>query len=168
MIHAQLKKFDTVLGPMMAIADEKSLYLLEFVEKFEIKNEMKRLEKQLQMTITSGETAIIHSIESEIADYFAGKIKVFKTPIQLFGTPFQQSVWEALRKIPWGETRSYLAIAKGINKPTAFRAVAQANGANRLAIIVPCHRVINADGALGGYSGGLSRKQWMLELENRC
>jgi len=98
--------------------------------------------------------------------YFDGKLKEFQTPLFLLGSPFQKQVWEALNKIPFGETSSYLDIAKRIGRPAACRAVAQANGANQLAIIIPCHRVINHNGELGGYGGGITRKEWLLNLEN--
>ncbi len=158
---------DTRLGPMIAIADETGLYLLEFVDRRGLEREVESLRKKLKAAIIPGETQIIKSIESEIAHYFDGKNLVFKTPIHLIGSPFQKSVWEELRKIPPGETRSYLEIAKLLKKPTAFRAVAQANGANPLAVIVPCHRVINTDGKLGGYGGGIARKQWLLGHEKK-
>lgn len=159
---------DTKLGPMIAIADEDGLYLLEFIDRRGLEREVESLRKKLNAAIIPGETKIIKSIESEIAQYFDGKNLVFKTPIHMNGTPFQKSVWEELRRIPVGETRSYLDIAKSINKPTAFRAVALANGANPLCIIVPCHRVINSNGELGGYGGGVARKQWLLDLEKKA
>lgn len=93
------------------------------------------------------------------------KKRVFEAPLHLIGAHFQKKVWDALRKIPAGETRSYADIAESINKPTAYRAVAQANGTNQLAIIVPCHRAINANGDLGGYGGGITRKQRLLAHE---
>jgi AraC family transcriptional regulator of adaptative response/methylated-DNA-[protein]-cysteine methyltransferase len=156
---------DTRLGPMIAIANENGLYLLEFIDRRGLEREVESLRTKLKAAIIPGETPIIKSIESEIAQYFDGKNFSFKTPIHLIGSPFQKSVWEELRKIPPGETRSYLEIAKSLKKPTAFRAVAQANGANQLAIIVPCHRVINTNGELGGYGGGITRKRWLLEHE---
>lgn len=161
------KWLDTKLGPMIAISDEQGLYLLEFVDRRALENEIKNLRKKLNAAIIPGETHIISRIEAEIADYFNGKNLEFKTPIHLIGSPFQRRVWEELRKIPTGETRSYLATANALNKPTAFRAVAQANGANQLAIIIPCHRVINTNGQLGGYGGGLARKEWLLEHEKK-
>lgn len=160
-------RLDTKLGPMMAIADENALYLLEFVDRRGLEREIESSRKKLKAAIIPGETRIIKSIESELTHYFDGKNAVFKTPLHLTGTPFQKRVWEELIKIPCGETRSYLDISKSLNKPTAFRAVAQANGANQLAIIIPCHRVINANGELGGYGGGVSRKQWLLEHERK-
>lgn len=156
---------DTQLGPMIAISDEKALYLLEFVDRRGLEREIEFLRKKLNAAIIPGETEVIKQIESEIMDYFSGKNFIFKTPLHLIGSPFQKTVWAALQTIPSSQTRSYLAIAKKLNKPTAFRAVAQANGANRLAIIIPCHRVINSNGELGGYGGGLSRKKWLLDHE---
>ncbi|SRR5579883_594606 len=156
---------DTKLGPMIVIADENGLYLLEFVDRRGLENEVKRLRKRLNAAIIPGETSIIKSIESEITDYFERRKYIFNTPIHLIGSSFQKNVWNELKKIPPGETRSYLDIAKLLNSPTAFRAVARANGANQLAIVVPCHRVINTNGELGGYGGGIVRKQWLLEHE---
>lgn len=156
---------DTKLGPMIAIADDEGLYLLEFVDRRGLEREVERLRKKLKVAIIPGETAIIRSIEAEMTQYFDGKKNVFQTPYHLIGSPFQILVWKELLKIPLGETRSYLDIAKSLKKPTACRAVARANGANQLAIIVPCHRVINENGDLGGYAGGIARKQWLLDLE---
>lgn len=99
--------------------------------------------------------------------YFSGKLRQFNTPTHLIGSPFQKKAWLALIDIPYGETRSYLQQAKVIGNPSAYRAVANANGANQLAIVVPCHRIINANGELGGYGGGVNRKQWLLEHERR-
>lgn len=158
---------DTKLGPMIAIADENGLYLLEFVDRRGLENEVRRLRKKLKAVIIPGETKIIKSIASELADYLDEKNSVFKTPIHLIGSTFQKNVWEALKKIPTGKTKSYLQIAKSIKKPTASRAVAQANGANQFAIIIPCHRVINVNGELGGYGGGVARKKWLLEHEKK-
>lgn len=158
---------DSPLGPMIAIADEKALYLLEFIERRALELEVKRLRKKLHAAIVPGETTIIKNIKKELDYYFKGENLFFETPIKLLGTSFQKRVWEALRKIPPGETRSYLDVAKSICHPKAFRAVALANGANQLAIIVPCHRVINNNGNLGGYGGGITRKQWLLDHESK-
>ncbi|MGG4145162.1 trifunctional transcriptional activator/DNA repair protein Ada/methylated-DNA--[protein]-cysteine S-methyltransferase [Paenibacillus algorifonticola] len=159
---------DTRLGPMMAIGDEQHLYLLEFVDRRGLEREVERLRKRTKSAIIPGTTASIQSIERELALYFDGKLTEFKTPLFLLGSPFQQSVWAQLVQIPPGETRSYADIAVALEKPTAFRAVAQANGANQLAIIIPCHRVINSNGELGGYGGGLSRKNWLLQHERQA
>ncbi|MBP1993052.1 bifunctional transcriptional activator/DNA repair enzyme AdaA [Paenibacillus eucommiae] len=158
---------DTPLGPMIAIANEEALYLLEFVDRRGLEREIERLRQKTKSAIIPGITNPIRSIESELAQYFDGKLSEFKTPLMLFGSPFQKSVWEQLIKIPSGETRSYSDIALTVGNPNAFRAVAQANGANQLAIVIPCHRVINTNGGLGGYGGGLTRKNWLLNHEKQ-
>ncbi len=156
---------DSPLGPMLAISDEKVLYLLEFVERRGLEREIERLRQKTKSAIIPGNTAPITSIEAELKLYFAGTLKKFKTPIHLLGSPFQKQVWSELMRIPYGQTRSYLEQAQAIRKPTACRAVANANGANQLAIIIPCHRIINSNGDLGGYGGGISRKKWLIDLE---
>jgi AraC family transcriptional regulator of adaptative response/methylated-DNA-[protein]-cysteine methyltransferase len=158
---------DSPLGPMIAIADEKDLYLLEFVERRGLEREVERLRKRMRSAIIPGRTDPIISIEKELAEYFNGQLKEFKTPLFLLGTPFQQTVWEELKKIPYGQTCSYAELAAGIKKKSAFRAVAQANGANQLAIVIPCHRVINSNGELGGYGGGVPRKKWLIHHESK-
>ncbi len=158
---------DTKLGPMLAISDEKALYLLEFVDRRGLEREIERLRIRTKSAIIPGSTGPIRSIEKELKHYFEGSLHQFKTPILPLGSPFQKQVWEELQRIPTGETRSYSDIARGVKRPTAFRAVAQANGANQLAIIIPCHRVINADGKVGGYGGGCIRKQWLLDHEKK-
>lgn len=125
------------------------------------------MRKKTQSAIIPGRTKPINSIEKELKIYFEGNLLEFKTPLQLLGSPFQKRVWEALKKIPPGETRSYSDLAIAIGRPSAFRAVAQANGANQLAIIIPCHRVINSNGELGGYAGGLTRKKWLIIHERK-
>lgn len=158
---------DAPLGPMIAIADENALYLLEFVDRRGLEKEIERLVQKTKSAIIPGCTEPISLIKNELKQYFEGKLRVFKTPIVFLGSPFQKQVWDALQKIPSGETRSYLDIARDLGRPTAFRAVAQANGANQLSIVIPCHRVINANGDLGGYGGGLMRKKWLLNLEKK-
>lgn len=140
---------------------------MEFVERRGLEREIKRLRKKSKIGIIPGDTQIIQQIKQELADYFEGKCFEFKTPILTLGSEFQKNVWQQLQQIPCGETRSYKDIALALNKPTAYRAVANANGANQLALIIPCHRVINENGELGGYGGGLSRKQWLIEHERR-
>jgi AraC family transcriptional regulator of adaptative response/methylated-DNA-[protein]-cysteine methyltransferase len=157
---------DTLLGPMIAIADEQALYLLEFVDRRGLEREVERLRQKTKWAIIPGRTQPMHSIERELKLYFEGKLREFKTPLFFLGSPFQKRVWEELRKIPHGTTRSYSEIAILVGKPSAFRAVARANGANQLAIVVPCHRVINKNEHLGGYGGGLARKEWLLKHES--
>jgi AraC family transcriptional regulator, regulatory protein of adaptative response / methylated-DNA-[protein]-cysteine methyltransferase len=156
---------DSKLGPILAIADEYGLYLLEFVERRGLEKEIERLRIKTKSAIIPGRTKDIDLIEQELEDYFAGNLKIFTTSIHMLGSDFQKKVWQELMRIPYGETRSYAAEAKAIGKPTATRAVANANGANQLAIIIPCHRIINSNGDLGGYGGGISRKQWLINME---
>ena len=157
---------DTVLGPMIAIADETALYLLEFVTRRGLEKEVERLRAR-GFAIIPGSTAPIESITKELADYFEGTLMQFNTSYRVFGSLFQQEVWQALCEIPYGETKTYREEATNLKRPSAYRAVANANGANQLAIIIPCHRIISSDGTLGGYGGGLAVKQWLLEHEKR-
>ncbi|RPJ26849.1 MAG: bifunctional transcriptional activator/DNA repair protein Ada [Chloroflexi bacterium] len=158
---------DTKLGPMIAIADEKALYLLEFVDRAGLERKIERLREKTKSAIIPGKTQPILSIEDELATYFDRNLKQFKTPLFWLGSAFQRATWEALLKIPYGETRSYSEIAARIGKPSAFRAVAQANGANQLAIVIPCHRVISINDNLGGYGGGIARKKWLINHEKQ-
>jgi len=156
---------DTPLGPMLAVADDDALYLLEFVDRRGLERELERLRSKTKSAIIPGRTQPICQIEPELQAYFERKLKVFETPTVSLGSPFQKRVWEALKKIPFGATRTYTEIAVAVGRPSAVRAVAQANGANQLALLVPCHRVIGADGAPCGYGGGVTRKGWLLEHE---
>lgn len=158
---------DTPLGPMIAIADEKALYLLEFVDRRGLEREIERLRKRTKSAIIPGSTPPIESIKEELQRYFEKELIEFKTPLCFLGSAFQKQVWDTLRQIPSGETRSYADIAEAIGRPLACRAVANANGANQLAIIIPCHRVITSDGKIGGYGGGIVRKQWLINHEKR-
>lgn len=158
---------DTPLGSMLAIADEQALYLVEFADRGGLEKEIARLTKRSNLPIVPGKTDPISQIEHELENYFSDKIQDFRTSLFLLGSPFQKRVWEELQKIPRGQTRSYADIAKAIGKPSAFRAVALANSANPFAIVIPCHRVINSNGDLGGYSGGIKRKAWLLEHERK-
>jgi AraC family transcriptional regulator of adaptative response/methylated-DNA-[protein]-cysteine methyltransferase len=158
---------DTPLGPMTAIADEAALHLLEYADRRGLERQIERLRSRAKAGIVPGRTRPIAQIEAELAAYFAGRSMRFATPLARHGSPFQIAVWDALVAIPAGQTRSYTGLGHAIGRPSAVRAVAQANGANPFAIVVPCHRVINADGTLGGYGGGLPRKRWLLDHERR-
>ncbi|WP_341794204.1 MULTISPECIES: methylated-DNA--[protein]-cysteine S-methyltransferase [unclassified Rickettsia] len=160
-------RLDTSLGPMLAIADEYALYLLEFVDRRGLEREIEKLRIKTKAAIIPGSNAPLKSIKTELKFYFAGSLKEFKTPLHLLGSPFQQLVWQELMRIPYGETRSYGKQATAIGKQNAYRAVANANGANQLAIVIPCHRIINSNGELGGYGGGIARKKWLIEHEQR-
>jgi AraC family transcriptional regulator of adaptative response/methylated-DNA-[protein]-cysteine methyltransferase len=167
--HRVLKAswLDTPLGSMLAIADENSLFLLEFVDQKGLERNIERLRHRTKSAIIPGSTLPIISIEKELNAYFEGNLTEFATPVHLQGSPFQKLVWQELLEIPYGETRSYSKQAESIGRPSAFRAVANANGANLLAIILPCHRIINQDGNLGGYGGGIIRKKWLIDHERR-
>lgn len=158
-------EIETPLGSMVAIADTHALYLLEFTDCRHLAREVERVKRRTKLAMIPGRTPVIDSIEKELQQYFAGALTEFKTPLVFLGTDFQKTVWHALRNIPHGETRSYADLAKAIGRPKAYRAVARANSTNQLPIIVPCHRVINTNGDLGGYSGGVSRKERLLQLE---
>lgn len=158
-----MHRFDTPLGEMFTVCSDDGVLLLEFVD--ERVPELNDLGRMLQTTIIHGENDISRQLVRELREYFAGKRRSFDVPLRPIGTPFQLEAWEALLRIPYGETRSYLDQAKAIGRPTATRAVARANGDNRIAILIPCHRVIGANGKLTGYGGGLWRKQRLLNLE---
>ena len=158
---------DTRLGPMVAIADDDGLYVLEFVDRRGLEREVERLRKRVQRPVVPGQAAPLAQIERELSAYFARGLRRFETPVHFVGSEFQRGVWAALTAIPYGETRSYAELATVVGDPRACRAVARANGTNQLALVVPCHRVIQSDGRLGGYGGGLARKQWLIDHERR-
>ena len=160
-----LKRLDSPLGPLLAGAVDEGLCLLEFAERRMLERQLQTIARRLDALLLPGEHRWLTMAEGELAEYFAGARTVFETPLELPGTEFQRLVWEELRRIPAGVTRSYAEQAAAIGRPTAVRAVARANGDNRVAILVPCHRVVGSDGRLTGYGGGLWRKLRLLELE---
>ena len=157
----------TPLGDMIAIGSTSHLHLLEFVDRKALKTELAALQKSTRGDLGIGESAPVEQVKAELAAFFTGQCAEFSTPLALGGTPFSREVWAELRRIPPGVTRSYSQIAQQIGRPSATRAVARANGANQIALVVPCHRVIGADGSLTGYGGGLWRKQRLLEIERQ-
>ncbi|KQX54320.1 MULTISPECIES: bifunctional transcriptional activator/DNA repair enzyme AdaA [unclassified Ensifer] len=156
---------ETPIGPMVAVADATHLHLLEFHERKALPTELEALKRATRSAIVPGRTAPIDQIEGELKSYFAGEAGGFQTPLAPGGTPFERNVWAKLVKIPAGGTRSYGDIAREVATIQSARAVAKANGSNRIAIVIPCHRCIGADGSLTGYGGGLWRKQWLLRHE---
>ncbi|KQY13357.1 bifunctional transcriptional activator/DNA repair enzyme AdaA [Rhizobium sp. Root482] len=158
---------ETPLGPMVAVADEAYLHLLEFHDRRGLPAEMERLRRRTRSSIAPGRTPPIEQIKTELMAYFKGESGAFNTPLALSGTAFERQVWAKLQDIAPGQTRSYGDIALEINTIKAVRAVAKANGANQIAIVIPCHRCIGSDGSLTGYGGGLWRKQWLLRHEGR-
>ncbi len=157
--------FETPLGPMIGIASSTELRLLDFTDRRGLERAVERLRMLERAAVVPGSTPPLDSIALELDAYFAGRSFQFATRIKQSGSAFQQSVWQALRNIPPGEVRSYSQQAAAIDAPSAVRAVARANGANFLSIIIPCHRVIGANGDLTGYGGGLHRKRWLLQHE---
>lgn len=157
----------TPMGPLLAGANEKGLCLLEFADNDRWVWQLEKLQKDFAMPVLPGDNKHLQTIKTEIDEYFSGSLRTFSGPFVLSGTPFQVRVWQALQKIPYGETRSYQDIAATIGDANAVRAVGTANGRNRMAIVIPCHRVINKNGKLGGYGGGLHRKEFLLEHERR-
>ena len=160
-----LKRIETPLGTMIACADENGICMLEFSDRKALPTELKEISKYFNANIIQGENPHFKVLEEELEEYFKGKRKDFTVPLSPVGTEFQKNVWEVLRKIPYGTTRSYQEQAKILGNPKAVRAVANANGLNKISIIIPCHRVIGSDGKLTGYGGGIWRKQKLLELE---
>lgn len=167
MNHIILKKFETPLGKMIAGSFQNKLCLLEFEDRYTI-NKIKLKKKiDYDAEYKFGTNKVLEETEKQITDYFSGKLERFSIPLSFKGSNFQLKVWEELVKIPYGETCSYNDIAKSIGNNKSVRAVGSANGANNLAIIVPCHRVIGSDGNLHGYGGGLWRKKKLLSLERK-
>lgn len=160
-----LSRVLTPLGPMLMGATEDGVCLLEFTDRRMLETQLRRLVERLDCAYVPGTTEPGARLEAELDDYFAGRLQEFRTPLVTPGTAFQQRVWSALRSVPYGETRSYGEEARMIDAPTAVRAVARANGDNRIAIVIPCHRVVGSDGKLAGYGGGLWRKGWLLDHE---
>lgn len=160
-----MHKLATPLGDMVAVANDRGICLLEFADCARLDVACRGLEQHFGASIASGENACIRQVQRELAEYFNGQRTVFEVPIDTPGTDFQHRVWALLRTIPYGTTTSYQAQAAALQHPKAIRAMAAANGQNRVAIIVPCHRVIGKGGQLTGYAGGLARKRWLLDLE---
>jgi AraC family transcriptional regulator, regulatory protein of adaptative response / methylated-DNA-[protein]-cysteine methyltransferase len=157
---------DTPLGSMIAVADDAALHLLEFENRMALTGELRRLEREFGL-IGLGSNTVLEILVAQLEDYFAGESAAFQIPTVQHGTALQEAVWQALKQIPAGQTRSYGDIAEVLGQPEKSREVGKANGANSISIVVPCHRVIGADGSLVGYGGGLWRKKWLLDHERR-
>lgn len=162
-----LKRIETPLGTMLVCATIQGICLLEFSDRKMLETELKAIAKLLNATIIQGHNKHFDILEIELQEYFDGNRKEFSVPLHTPGSDFQNKVWTALQHIPYGQTRSYKEQATAIGSPESVRAVANANGMNRLSILIPCHRVIGSDGQLTGYGGGLWRKKYLLELEEK-
>jgi AraC family transcriptional regulator of adaptative response/methylated-DNA-[protein]-cysteine methyltransferase len=157
--------FETPIGTMTIIADTAAIHLIQFTDSEHLSRKIKILLQRTQTTLQGGTTPMTNLVVSELEHYFHGTLTEFRTPIAYAGSPFSLHTWQALQQIPYQQTCSYASLATAIGKTYAWRSVARANAANPLAIIVPCHRVINANGNLGGYNGGIERKQWLIDHE---
>lgn len=166
-IVLQVTRVLTPLGPMIAGGTDEALYFFEFSDRRRLERQLDRLRSRLDCVLVPGDNDLLKRTTEEIEAYFAGTLQQFSIPLLAPGTEFQKTVWDELQRIPFGETRSYADVARAIGRASAVRAVANANGDNRMAIFIPCHRVVGSDGRLTGYGGGLWRKQHLLDLESR-
>ena len=159
---------ESPVRPLLLGATDAGLCALEFVGRDDLAGQMEGLRQSLRMPVVPGTHPHLERAEKELAEYFAGTRREFTVPLHPIGTPFQRAVWDRLLEIPYGQTCSYEDLARAVKKsPSACRAVGQANGRNRIVVLIPCHRVVNKDGSLGGYGGGLWRKRFLLELERK-
>ena len=163
----KITKIETPLGEMVAGATDDGVCLLEFNDRRMLPTEYKDLIRLLKTTFEDGENKHLKTLKKQLKEYFDGRRKEFTVPLVTPGSEFQQVVWKELQNIRFGSTRSYQEQAIAMKKPDSVRAVANANGMNRISIVVPCHRVIGSDGRLTGYGGGLKRKKWLLVHEKK-
>jgi len=160
-----INRVATPLGSMVMGVHDSGLCLLEFAERRMLETQLARLRERMGRVFLPGDHPLMQQVKKQLEAYFEGNLRNFSIPLQAPGTAFQEAVWDALRQIPYGAMRSYADIANVIDHPDAVRAVGRANGDNRIAIIIPCHRVVASDGELTGYGGGLWRKEFLLALE---
>jgi AraC family transcriptional regulator of adaptative response/methylated-DNA-[protein]-cysteine methyltransferase len=162
-----LSWLNSPLGPLVAGATSEGVCLLEFTDRRMLEAELATLRKYFNAPAVPGMNDHLQQLTTELAAYFGGRLRAFSVPLVTHGTLFQKRVWNELLRIPYGQTRSYEELAVAVGEPEGQRAVGRANGMNRIAIVIPCHRVVRKDGHLGGYGGGLRRKQFLLDLEKR-
>jgi AraC family transcriptional regulator of adaptative response/methylated-DNA-[protein]-cysteine methyltransferase len=155
----------TPLGPMIAGATDEGVCLLEFSDRRMLETQFDVVRRRFGAAGVMGTNEHLDQLRTELAAYFTGSLRTFSVPLVYPGTPFQRQVWKQLLEVPYGQTRSYQELAVAVGAPQAVRAVGRANGMNRIAILIPCHRIVNKNGNLGGYGGGLRRKQYLLNLE---
>lgn len=160
-----INRLMTPLGPMFVCASDRGICLLEYTDRKMLETEFRDIQQKLNAELLIGENKHIKQLKRELKAYFEGTLKVFEVPLDMPGTDFQNEVWEALRKVPFGTTATYAQQAQKLNRPKAVRAVGRANGQNRISIVVPCHRIIGKNGNLTGYGGGIERKKWLIEFE---
>ena len=156
------------VGPLIAAATDDGICLLDFTDRKALARQIATLRKRVGVAVVPGMNAHLEQLTTELADYFGGTLKAFAVSLVTPGTPFQQTVWNRLREIPYGDTTSYEQLVRDIGRPGGQRAVGRANGDNRVAIVIPCHRVVQKNGELRGYGGGLWRKRFLLDLEREA
>jgi O-6-methylguanine DNA methyltransferase len=162
-----MRSIETPIGRMLAGASPTAIVLLDFAERKMINAQLAAVRRRIGPT-DEGSSALLDCVEDQLGEYFSGSRRAFDLPLDIPGSAFQERVWSELAKIPYGATVSYRELAQRVDAPNAFRAVGRANGSNRVAVVVPCHRVVAANGGLGGYGGGLAAKKWLLTLEQRA
>jgi O-6-methylguanine DNA methyltransferase len=162
-----MRSIETPVGPMLAGASPSAIVLLDFAHRPMIGAQLAAVRRRIGPTSGGQDSPLLDHLEQQLAEYFSGGRRAFNLPLDAPGSAFQRRVWDELSQIPYGETISYRELAERAETPNAFRAVGRANGSNRIAIVIPCHRVIAANGRLGGYGGGLPAKEWLLGLERR-
>jgi AraC family transcriptional regulator of adaptative response/methylated-DNA-[protein]-cysteine methyltransferase len=167
-IQVTTTDIETPIGRMIAAASETHLLLFEFPHRRMIDTQFERVRRAVNGDLAPGDSPVFTILRSQLDEYFRGGRREFTVPLHTPGTPFQMRVWSELTRIPCGTTTSYGRLAETIGQPNAVRAVARANGDNRIAILIPCHRVIGSNGELVGYGGGLWRKRKLLDLEGRA
>ncbi|MBW5406754.1 methylated-DNA--[protein]-cysteine S-methyltransferase [Morganella morganii] len=160
-------QISTVLGDMSAAATDQGVCFLEFFEDSRREDTLQRVSVRLKMPVTDGNHPHLVMLNTQLQNYFAGKLMQFTVPLVLPGTPFQQKVWNTLLSVPFGSTVTYSMLAESLSSPRAVRAVGRANGMNPVSVLVPCHRVTGKNGELTGYAGGTDRKAWLLAHEKQ-
>jgi methylated-DNA-[protein]-cysteine S-methyltransferase len=160
----RVRQVETPIGPMTIGATDRAVVLADFTDRKLMPAQLAAVRRRFGPTV-EGPSPLLDRAEAQLREFFAGSRRQFDLPIDTPGSTFQERVWSELRRIPYGETIAYRELAERVGSPRAPRAVGLANGSNRLAIIIPCHRVIAAGGGLGGYGGGLEAKRYLLDLE---
>jgi O-6-methylguanine DNA methyltransferase len=160
-----VREIETPVGPMTIGATDSAVVLADFTRRAMMPAQLAAVRRRIGPTV-DGPSPLLDRLETQLGEYFAGRRRAFDLPLDAPGSAFQERVWSELRRIPYGETISYRDLAVRVGVPAGSRAVGRANGSNRIAVIIPCHRVVASGGGLGGYGGGLDAKRWLLELES--
>jgi AraC family transcriptional regulator of adaptative response/methylated-DNA-[protein]-cysteine methyltransferase len=164
--YVAVQQLETPIGEVVAAAVDAGVCFLNFADRAIAHNEIALMRKQFDCPVRKTRHLHLDKLQNQLEKYFSGQLTEFSVPVVGQGTPFQTAVWAELQRIPYGETIAYDTLAQRLGQPTATRAVARANGQNRISILIPCHRVIGKDGRLTGYAGGIWRKRLLLELEH--